>query len=81
MQPTMNFPFLSEEAFNTLVLEAQELSEASNRKGTGILSLPDFARNVILLYNQLQIEDELKKPESLRIHLKQTKGQNENTVS
>jgi len=56
----MNFPFLSDETFNTLVLEAQYLSEAINRKGTGILSLPDFARNVILLYNQIQIENELK---------------------
>jgi len=56
----MNFPFLSDDTFTTLVLEAQELSEAINRKGTGILSLNDFARNVILLYNQLQIEGELK---------------------
>jgi len=56
----MNFPFLSVETFTTLVLEAQDLSEADHRKGTGILSLHDFARNVILLYNQLQIEDELK---------------------
>jgi len=60
MQSTMNFQFLSDETFNTLVLEAQYLSEASNRKGTGILSLHDFARNLILLYNQLQIENELK---------------------
>lgn len=56
----MNFPFLSDDTFSTLVLEAQYLSEASNRKGTGILSLHDFARNVILLYNQLQTKDELK---------------------
>jgi len=56
----MNFPFLSDETFTTLVLEAQYLSESDNRKGTGILSLHDFARNVILLYNQLQIENELK---------------------
>jgi len=59
----MNFPFLSDDTFNTLILEAQELSEASNRKGTGILSLHDFAMNVILLYNQLQIENELKRNE------------------
>jgi len=57
----MNFPFLSDDTFNTLVLEAQYLSEASNRKGTGILSLHDFARNLILLYNQLLIEDKLKR--------------------
>jgi len=56
----MNFPFLSVDTFNTLVLEAQYLSEAINRKGTGILSLPDFARNLILLYDQLLIDDELK---------------------
>jgi len=56
----MNFPFLSDETFNTLVLESQDLSEADHLKGTGILSLHDFARNVILLYNQLQIENELK---------------------
>jgi len=56
----MNFPFLSDESFTTLVFEAQDLSEADHLKGTGILSLPDFARNVILLYNQLQIENEVK---------------------
>jgi len=56
----MNFPFLSDETFTNLVLEAQYLSESDHRKGTGILSLHEFARNVILLYNQLQIEDKLK---------------------